>query len=226
LLRQRSTDISSLWLPGRLLRRGHPRDVDDRFSLVFVCSGNRFRSPLAAALLRQLAHDLPVDVASVGTLRLDGVPPLSEAHAIGSEWGVDLSGHRSSVLRPSAVAAADLILGFEQFHVRHAVVDGSAAESRTFTFGEFVRLLGEISEPAGGTTVVERARLRVAAAHDARGGVLGRLNTDELVDPFGRRGYYRAVGDELRRLSCELAVGLFEVEPSLAAPGIGRQSGA
>jgi protein-tyrosine phosphatase len=206
-----------------LLNRGESEPVEDRFSLVFVCSGNRFRSPLAAALVGRLTRDLPIDVTSVGTLNLHGVPALTEAHTVGSHWGVDLSGHRSRVLTPGAVAAADLILGFEQTHVRHAVVDGAAAQSRAFTLGEFVRNLDAIGESAAGATLIERARRRVAAAHEARGGVLGPLNTDELVDPFGRkRNVYRAVGDELRRLSFALAVGLFEVDPALAISGIER----
>jgi protein-tyrosine phosphatase len=153
-------------------------------------------------------------VASVGTLDLDGAPPLAEAYTVAADWRVDLSGHRSRVLTPSAGAAADLILGFEQTHVRHAVVDGAAAQSRVFTLGEFVRLLGDVPEPVAGSTIVERARRRVASAHDARGGVLGALNTDELADPFGRkRNVYRDVGDELRRLSFALVAGLFEVDP-------------
>jgi protein-tyrosine phosphatase len=197
--------------------------VNDRFSLVFVCSGNRFRSPLAAALVRQLTRGLPVEVASVGTLNLHGVPALAEAHTVGSGWDIDLSGHRSRVLTPGSVAAADLILGFEQTHVRHAVVDGAAAQSRAFTLGEFVRLLDDVPEPVAGSTVVERARRRVAAAHVARSGILGPLNTDEIPDPFGRkRRVYRAVGDELRRLSLALAAGLFEVDLTLPTLSIER----
>jgi protein-tyrosine phosphatase len=173
--------------------------------------------------VRQVTRDLPVEVASVGTLDLDGVPPLTEAYTISAGWELDLSGHRSRVLTPGSVAAADLVLGFEQTHVRHAVVDGAAAQSRAFTLGEFVRLLGAVSEPVAGATLLDRARRRVAAAHDARGGVLGPLNTDELRDPFGRkRNVYRTVGDELGRLSLALAADLFEVDPTPALPAIGR----
>ena len=194
--------------------------MNDWFSLLFVCSGNRFRSPLAAALVRRLTLGLPVEVASAGTLELDGAPPLAEARTVGAGWGLDLSGHRSRVVTPERVAGTDLVLGFEQMHVRHAVVDGAADRGRVFTLGEFVRLLDDLREPVGGATLVERARLRVAAAQGARVGALGRLDIDELADPFGRsRKVYWTVGDELRRLSLALVTRLFEVDPAVTFPG-------
>lgn len=206
-----------------MVGRGRFSSLNDRFSLVFVCSGNRFRSPLAAALVRRLTSDLRVEVASVGTLDLEGAAPLTEALAVASGWGLDLSGYRSRVLTPGSMAGADLVLGFEQIHVRHAVVDGAADWGCTFTFGEFVRLLGDLREPIGGARLVERARLRVAAADRARDGVTGSRVTDDLVDPFGhKRTVYKMVGDELRRLSFALATGLFEVDPAVAVPGFGR----
>jgi len=160
----------------------------------------------------------------VGTLNLGGVPALPEAYTVGAGWGLDLSAHRTRALSPGAVAAADLVLGFEQMHVRQAVVDGSAASACTFTLGELVRLLGELSEPVGGPTLVERARLRVAAAHAARGGAAGRLDAaDELSDPFGRRrSAYRATGDALARLAFALVARLFEVERAATFPGSKR----
>jgi protein-tyrosine-phosphatase len=48
----------------------------DVFRVAFVCTGNRFRSPLAAALFRSAAEGLPVEVASAGTLDLGGVGAL------------------------------------------------------------------------------------------------------------------------------------------------------
>src|ERR1700759_5215204 len=89
--------------------RGRFASLNDPFSLLFVCSGNRFRSPLAAALGRRLTIGLRVEVASVGTLDLEGAAPLAEALTLGSGWGLDLSGHRSRVLTPARMAGADLV---------------------------------------------------------------------------------------------------------------------
>lgn len=197
--------------------------MNDRFSLLFVCSGNRFRSPLAAALVRRLTLDLPVEVASAGTVELDSAPALPDACTVGAGWGLDLSGHRSRALAPGRVAGTDLVLGFEQMHVRAAVVDGAADRGRAFMLGEFVRLLGDLHEPVSGASLLERARLRVAAAHAARDGAPGRIDSDELADPFGLRPkVYRAVGGELRRLSIALVTGLFEVDPAVTLPGFER----
>jgi len=53
------------------------------FRIDFVCTGNRFRSPLAAELLRRAIGGLPVEVASVGTLDLGPLSALPEAM---EEW--------------------------------------------------------------------------------------------------------------------------------------------
>ena len=44
--------------------------MSEPLRVAFVCTGNRFRSPLAAALLESEAEGLPVEIASLGTLDL------------------------------------------------------------------------------------------------------------------------------------------------------------
>src|SRR6185312_16331316 len=113
---------------------GPPRR-DDPFAIVFVCSGNRFRSPLAEHLMRDATEGLPVRVSSVGTLGIRESPALDEARALAREVGIDLDGHRSRPLRRELVEHADLVLGFERRHVAHAVVDGGVPRERAFTVG-------------------------------------------------------------------------------------------
>ena len=62
------------------------------FSAVFVCTGNRFRSPLAAALLGRIAQGLPVVTASYGTLDVEGLPALPEVVALAAEADLELHG--------------------------------------------------------------------------------------------------------------------------------------
>ena len=51
----------------------------DEFDVVVICSGNRFRSPIAEAILRREIEGLPVRVRSFGTMDLPSGHALSEA---------------------------------------------------------------------------------------------------------------------------------------------------
>src|SRR6266850_5316417 len=127
------------------------------FSVCFICRGNRFRSPLAQAFVERLTLGLPVQISSAGTLETENAPALPEARQIAVLCGVDLSEHRSQRLSALSLEAADLVIGFEEAHVRRAIVDAGAARAKTFTFREFVRLL-RYFVPASEMTSVERAR--------------------------------------------------------------------
>ncbi len=88
--------------------------------VLFVCSGNICRSPMAAELLRdraargRLSH-LVVD--SAGTLGINGHPASAEAIAALDEIGLDLRGHRCRGLRESDLRTADLIVGMSHDHL-------------------------------------------------------------------------------------------------------------
>jgi protein-tyrosine phosphatase len=183
---------------------------DDVFRLVFVCTGNRFRSPLAAALLARAAEGVPIEIASAGTLELGGAGALPEAQAAAVRFGVDLTEHRSRSVTETPLRDADLVIGFERMHVAIAVVDGGARRDRTFTLPELAGLLAGI-EPSPGSTPVARARdavRRAAAARPADDPML--LSIAELADPLGRSDDEQGeVADRLRELTLQVHRSLF-----------------
>ena len=92
-----------------------------RIGVLFVCTGNQCRSPIAAALLRA---------------RLDERgSPLETMWAV----GVDLSGHRSRPLSPTTIGAADLIVGMTRQHVVELTVMAPPEWERAFTFADLLR---------------------------------------------------------------------------------------
>jgi protein-tyrosine phosphatase len=188
--------------PGALEPAGSDRPT---FDVVFVCTGNRARSPLAAALLsRRLAH-FPVRVTSVGTLDLGAVPALPDAIETAAALGLDLRSHRAQSHR-GAGPDADLVLGFERHHVATAVVDWKAARERTFTLPEIVELLEGVALPAM-PDPVRRARIAVETANTLRPKP---ATPAELPDPLGRpAAYYRELAERLTDLCDRLAAGLF-----------------
>ena len=83
------------------------------FSICFICTGNRFRSPLAQAFVERLTLGLPaqIQISTAGTLESQGAPALPEARQIAVLCGVDLSGHRSQRLSALSLEATDLVIG-------------------------------------------------------------------------------------------------------------------
>jgi protein-tyrosine-phosphatase len=177
--------------------------------VAFVCTGNRFRSPLAAALLAAEAPEVPLQVASLGTLELGPVHALPEALEIGRTMGVDLSQHRAQGIAETNLGRFELVLGFERAHVAAAVVDGGAGLERTFTLPELVDLLEVVPDPTSGGPPVERARVRIRDAHAARPPVRNR-SVPELADPLGRSPRaQREIAQEVRTLVSTLTQRLF-----------------
>lgn len=89
-------------------------------NLLFVCSGNICRSPMAA---EQMRHRVAVEgltdcyVDSAGTLGIEGAPASPEAvEAMGAN-GVNLSAHRSQGIRIEHVQWADLVIGMTHAHM-------------------------------------------------------------------------------------------------------------
>jgi protein-tyrosine phosphatase len=180
------------------------------FEVAFVCTGNRFRSPLAAALLAKATHGLPVRVSSVGVLELGPAAALPEAVELASTLDVDLGGHRARNLSQLVLAPFDLVLGFERMHVQAAVVDASAAIERTFTLPELVAILEELPPEPSGHDALERARARVAQASESRGTGFHGAPVPEVIDPLGRPAReQRAVAAEIDALVRRVAHLLF-----------------
>lgn len=180
------------------------------FEVGFVCTGNRFRSPLAAALLTAEIGELPVRVCSLGVLELGPAPALPEAIELAETFGLDVSGHRARDLAQLDLEPFDLVVGFERMHVRAAVVDGLARIERTFTLPELVELLESLPHPPSGSDPLDQAGKRVAQAHELRPQGFRTRPVAEIADPLGRSAQeQRRTAHELQTLVERLAKLLF-----------------
>jgi protein-tyrosine-phosphatase len=89
-------------------------------NVLFVCTGNTCRSPLAAHIAKAAAKRRGVTdftASSAGTNAWDGAPASDGALLVGMERQLDLGPHRSRKLTREIVAAADLILVMSNAHV-------------------------------------------------------------------------------------------------------------
>jgi protein-tyrosine-phosphatase len=183
----------------------------DTFSIAFVCTGNRFRSPLAAAFVHRLTLGLPVRTESYGTLRVEDAPPLPEAAEIAVWCGVSLAGHRTRFVNDASLENIDLLLGFEPTHVRQAVVDAQAPRERSFMLGDFVSLLPDCGAAPTDDDIVGRARALVENAAKRVADESG-SGSASIRDPFGGPWkVYRETAAEIRQLTITLAERLFGV---------------
>ncbi len=125
--------------------------------VLFVCTGNICRSPLASSLLERALKErgLELTVSSAGTGAWDGAPASEGAYLVGLERGLDLSGHRARLLTRELVDQADLILTMARHH--RARVDELGGEGKVFVLGEYAGKGGdEVSDPFGGDLGVYR----------------------------------------------------------------------
>jgi protein-tyrosine-phosphatase len=121
--------------------------------ILFVCSGNTCRSPLAEAVAQKILParlDFEVEIASAGTSALEGGLVSRNSLEVAGRHGLDLSGHRSRTLTRDLVHEADLIVTMSVRH-RETIgeIDADSLES-TFLLTNFSdRHDGDIPDPIG-----------------------------------------------------------------------------
>ena len=93
--------------------------------VLFVCTGNICRSPMAEALLRHAWAERgcpgELEVASAGTWADFGSPATSGALDAMATRGIELRSHRSRPARPAEIEAADLVVVMTSVHVREVL---------------------------------------------------------------------------------------------------------
>ncbi|WTP05909.1 hypothetical protein OHB01_34090 [Microbispora hainanensis] len=164
------------------------------FRILFVCTGNICRSPLAERLTRAaLGPGSPITVSSAGTHALPGRSMDEGARRELIRLGGDSEGFASRPLTSETVVAADLVLTASSEHRSHAVALHPRAAARTFTIAEFGALARAVpaDEVLRHADPVRRAHALVAEARALRG--LVRVEQPDIADPYrGSRRAYRA----------------------------------
>lgn len=83
------------------------------FKLLFICTGNTCRSPMAEGLARKLFGDL-VQISSAGMAAWDGAEISTHTLEILKEQNVDLSKHRARRITEELLADADWVIPMTQ----------------------------------------------------------------------------------------------------------------
>ena len=122
-------------------------------NLLFVCSGNTCRSPMAEALARKIAERRGIqdlNVSSAGTNAWDNIPATDEALLVGMEREIDLTGHRARKLTAAIVSEADLIFVMTPAHLEQ--VKQLGGRGKVHVIDEYASGIANqgITDPYGG----------------------------------------------------------------------------
>ncbi len=138
-------------------------------TILFVCTGNVCRSPMAEGLMRDLLKEREdTQIVSAGLGAMDGQAPSEFAVLVMDELRIDISYYRSQALRVPLVDQADFIFTMtrQQQDAIHAIYP--AAAEKTFVVREFedTEVIGkDISDPIGQSIeVYRRTRDQIRAA--------------------------------------------------------------
>ena len=143
-------------------------------------------------------RELPAIVVSAGLLE-GGHERPPQVTAVLAKRGIALPDRLSRQLLQGDLQRADLVLGMERAHVRHAVLLEPEAWPRTFTLKELVRRGTEL----GSRSPVESPGAWLARAHEGRDrpDMLGDSLLDDVADPYeGPSSAYEAAVIEIEDL--------------------------
>jgi len=122
--------------------------------LLFVCSGNTCRSPMAAGLFQRLWRledaGWDIETRSAGTNAMPGFPASTHGVAVMQRRQIDLTHHRSVQVNEQMLLDADLVLTMTRAHKDSICQSWPQVARRVYTMLEYAGRDGDVIDPFGG----------------------------------------------------------------------------
>jgi protein-tyrosine-phosphatase len=125
--------------------------IIDMPSVIFICTANICRSPMAMGLFRkEVDDDLEWRIESAGTWSIEGQPAASNTQEVLAQRNIDISGHRSRSLSGKLLREFNLILTMEEGHKEAIGVEFPEVSNRVYLLSEMIGEIFNIEDPIGG----------------------------------------------------------------------------
>lgn len=162
--------------------------------ILFVCTGNTCRSPMAEGIFRKLARERGIDaeVASAGVAAVAGLPISRHAEGVLKDRGIHEQ-ITSTPLHAELIEWADLILTLTAGHKQQAITAFPEKADKIYTLKEYVEddeiVLAEQAELSRLIADLELSRALGQALDEAKEQrireLLQRMPRYDISDPFG-----------------------------------------
>jgi protein-tyrosine-phosphatase len=125
-------------------------------SVLFVCTANICRSPMAAALLFARLQRIQPDwrdwqIDSAGTWALEGEMAAKNSRQVMAERGLDISAHRAKTVNAEMLKNYNLILTMEPGQKEAIQVEFPGIADRVFLLSEMGGTISMVEDPYGRT---------------------------------------------------------------------------
>lgn len=131
-------------------------------SVLFVCTGNLCRSPMAMTIMRSLAND-SWRIESAGTWAVNGQPASYNAELAMQELGLDLSQHQAQRVTRELLAGFSLVLVMERNHKEALRIEFPEFKNRIYLLSEMIDQYFDVADPYGSDLADYRATARELA---------------------------------------------------------------
>lgn len=159
--------------------------------LLFVCTGNTCRSPLAEAAWRHFG-DKSIMASSAGLAATNGAPVSPHSARVAKSWDENLESHRARRITDSLARRSDYLIAMTSSHARE--LQARFPQSKVLVLGDFASR----EEPSNSIVANELQELFGEAPGD-------------ILDPIGGSlEAYQACGEHIGRAIKGLAAALRE----------------
>ncbi len=122
-------------------------------TILFVCTGNQYRSPIAAEAFRDQLFQDGIEaewrVNSAGTWTVPGQDPPEKALELAHSHGLTLDGHKTRVLTANVLAESDLVVVMEEGHRESIKAEFPFARDKVYLLSQIVEGIAyDIPDPA------------------------------------------------------------------------------